>query len=151
MARSVMYYGIHLGDPHRWRFTAPAPRWLRDGVEIVPEDDVDDNSFACQAEARLAELADQAAPVPDSKAFVRRRYGVEFGTYGAPAGLSAFVATYVLRHEWDLDPIALDAAWMARAPQDGQWDELLQAALHALGITPEQASPTWSMCTRLGD
>ncbi|TMR08893.1 hypothetical protein ETD86_45815 [Nonomuraea turkmeniaca] len=157
MTRSVLYYGVNLGDPRRWQFREvdarglPALSWLRDGAEITPEDDVDDDSFIDQALAHLVRRTEPSGPVRPAHTFVRERYGVEFGTYAAAGDLAVFLATYVLRHDWDADPVVLEADWMTRAPQAGQWDALLDTALAVLEMTPTQAAPKWMMCTRVGD
>ena len=79
----------------------------------------------------------------------KARLGVEFDTYCSdsyPMHLLAAKVITVYRGDCDV----LDLAALAVEPEMNGWDEKLQTALRALGITPSQDKARWLFCSYWG-
>jgi hypothetical protein len=157
---AVLAYGYDLGSDEDWKIQEASGEygelqldWLTTAGDT--EDD-EDAGFIAQAKKRLlAQIAGFTETDWQVEGFFTRQdeaeksLGVEFKSYCSgdyPMYVLAAHAITVHRGDSQL----LDLAALAADPAANGWDEKLQAALTALGITPTQQTPGWVLCSYWG-
>lgn len=133
-----------LGDYEEWK-----PDWFERG-----EDDGDDDVVTAAEQHLLRASGFTETDWSVDGYFERKRaaeaaLGVEFETYcSGEYPIWALVAHSITCRRGDAQQIDF-AALEAQRVEEG-WDAQLQHALTVLGITPEQAKPSWLLLSYMG-
>lgn len=150
----ILAYGYDLGGSEGWKLQGCGE--YGELPELPWFNEESDDDFQSAAERRLlAELADFTetdwqvdgyfARERDAKA----QLGVKVDTYCSGEYPEFLLATKVITvHRGDVKHI--DMTELAAAPEANGWDDKLQAALAALGITPTQENAKWLLASYWG-
>ncbi|MFF8100157.1 hypothetical protein ACF07S_10335 [Streptomyces sp. NPDC016640] len=152
----MLVYGYDLGGEEEWKIREAGEYGELPPLDWFDPDNEEGDGFQEAAERRLlAQLADftetdwRADGYFEREREAKARLGVEFDTYCSgdyPMYLLAAKVITVYRGSAE----EIDMTELAIAPEMNGWDEKLNAAVQALGITPTQDKPKWLLCSYWG-
>ncbi|MFI7468168.1 hypothetical protein [Nonomuraea sp. NPDC049646] len=154
---AFLAYGYDLGSGESWKFRETDEYGYLDPSKVAWYDDGEDaDGFVEQAERRLlAEIAGFTETWETwsgegnfftAESAAKERLGVKFDTYSYHEYPMYVLAANVIEVG---DDQALIVNPKDLTPDLGEvlrWNSALSAALEALGITPEQETPSWLLC-----
>lgn len=153
----MLAYGYDLGGEEEWKLQEAGEYGELPNLPWFDEEDEDGDGFQEAAERRLlAEIAgfteewsSSNEGYHDREKAAKARVGVGFDTYcSGDYPMFLLAAKVITVYRGDVENI--DVAELAVAPEMNGWDERLQAALQALGITPVQEKAKWLLASYWG-
>lgn len=148
---AILVYGYDLGSDEEWRVEGAGEYGELPPLEWYDEDSEDD--FAEQAQNRLlAVLAGftetdwQADGYYDRQREAEQRLGVEFAYYcSGEYPMYILAAKVITVHRGDIKVV--DPPSLVQDPLKSDWNDKLNVAVAALGLTPKQQRPEWLLCS----
>jgi hypothetical protein len=153
---AFLAYGYDLGSSESWKLRETDEYGYLDSARIAWYDDSDDApDFIQQAERRLlavlAGFTEKWGDNPDGHYFDREeaakaQVSVKFDTYSYHEYPKYVLAAKVIEVGDDQALIVNPTDLTPDLGEVLRWNSALSAALEALGITPEQETPSWLLC-----
>lgn len=158
----IIAYGYDLGGDEGWKLQGLGEYGELPDLPWYNPENEDDEGFQSAAETRLlAEIAEFTEEYPydepketrsayfERERQAKARIGIKFDTYCSGDYPMFLLATKVITvRRGSVEEI--DMTELAVAPEMNGWDEKLQAAVTALGITPIQDKPKWLLASYWG-
>ncbi|MEU5608421.1 hypothetical protein AB0H03_06635 [Streptomyces sparsogenes] len=154
---AVLAYGYDLGGSDEWKIRESGEYGELPNLAWYDPENEDGDDFLEAAERRLlAEIAGFTETWSgENEGYFERereakdRLGVKFDIYCSGEYPMYLLAAHVTT-VWRGDIQVIDPARLAADPAEHGWDDKLQAALTALGITPTQDRARWLLCSYWG-